>query len=75
MYRYYVASMQEHGAAKATVYNFVVTSLGSYLWGYLVFNEEINSRLMCGVSLIIFGTAIIASSGAKPDEAKRLKVD
>jgi len=73
MYRYYVASMQEHGAAKATVYNFVVTCLGSYLWGYLVFNEEINSRLICGISLIILGTAVIAFSEGK--SASKSKVD
>ena len=37
MYTYYVKSMQQNGAAKATVYNFFVKFIGSIVLGALFF--------------------------------------
>ena len=37
MYAYYMASMQENGAARATVYNFCVNFIGSIIFGALFF--------------------------------------
>ena len=39
MLKYYVRSMHENGAAKATVYNFAVNYLSSILFGALFFQE------------------------------------
>ena len=62
MYTYYVKSMQENGAAKATVYNFAVNYIGSIVFGFLFFNELVTQRLLFGMSLILVGTVIISSS-------------
>ena len=42
MNRFFVLSMKQHGAAKATVYNFAVNYLASLAFGYLFFNEIIS---------------------------------
>ena len=60
MYRYYVLSMHENGAAKATVYNFSVNYCASLFFGAVVFGEIVTARLCLGVSLILAGTAIIS---------------
>ena len=39
MYTYYMASMQENGAARATVYNFCVNFIGSIIFGAIFFQE------------------------------------
>ena len=39
MMRFYVLSMHENGAAKATVYNFVVNYFASICFGALFFGE------------------------------------
>ena len=41
MMTYFVKSMQENGAGKATVYNFAVNYMGSTIFGFLFFNEVI----------------------------------
>ena len=61
MYTYYVKSMQENGAAKATVYNFAVNYIGSIIFGFLFFNESITQRLLFGMSLILSGTFLVST--------------
>ena len=61
MYTYYIKSMQINGAAKATVYNFAINYIGSIIFGFLFFNESINSKLLCGMVLILSGTYLISS--------------
>ena len=39
MMRFYILSMHENGAAKATVYNFVVNYFASICFGALLFGE------------------------------------
>ena len=71
MYTYYVKSMQENGAAKATVYNFAVNYIGSIVFGFLFFNELVTQRLLFGMVLILLGTLIISSSEQeKKDKVK-----
>jgi hypothetical protein len=41
MLKFYVLSMHENGAAKATVYNFAINYLSSLTFGALFFNEVI----------------------------------
>ena len=60
MFRFYVLSMHENGAAKATVFNFVVNYFASILFGAMFFSEVISPRLCLGVVLILAGTAIIS---------------
>ncbi len=60
MFRFYVLSMQENGAAKATVFNFVVNYVASLFFGAVFFSEVITPRLCFGVSMILMGTAIIS---------------
>ena len=43
MNHFFVLSMQVNGAAKATVYNFVVCYFASLFFGALFFNEIINA--------------------------------
>ena len=59
MYRFYILSMHENGAAKATVYNFTVNYCASLFLGAVLFNEAVSARLCLGVSLILAGTSII----------------
>ena len=61
MLRFYVLSMQENGAAKATVQNFAVNYLSSILFGWLFFAELITIKLLLGVCLILAGTLVIAT--------------
>ena len=61
MMTYYVKSMQENGAGKATVYNFAVNYIGSLVFGALFFNEVITQRLLIGMSFILSGTFIIST--------------
>ena len=61
MLKFFVLSMHENGAAKATVYNFAINYLSSIAFGALVFNEVVNARLLSGVTLILGGTALIGS--------------
>ena len=42
MNRFFVLSMKQNGAAKATVYNFAVNYVASLVFGYLFFNEIIS---------------------------------
>ena len=42
MMRFYVLSMHENGAAKATVYNFVVNYFASIFFGAIFFGERIS---------------------------------
>ena len=60
MLRFYVLSMHENGAAKATVYNFVVNYFASICFGALLFGEQVSLRLCFGVTLILAGTALIS---------------
>ena len=60
MFRFYVLSMQENGAAKATVFNFVVNYIASLFFGAVFFSEVITPRLCLGQSLILMGTALIS---------------
>jgi hypothetical protein len=41
MLKFYVLSMHENGAAKATVYNFAINYLSSLTFGAVFFNEVI----------------------------------
>jgi len=61
MLKFYVKSMHENGAAKATVYNFAINYLSSLILGTIFFNETISARLILGVSLILSGTALIST--------------
>ena len=61
MLKFYVKSMHENGAAKATVYNFAINYLSSLTLGALFFNESITQRLIFGVILILSGTALIST--------------
>ena len=61
MLRFYVLSMQENGAAKATVQNFGVNYLASILFGWLFFAEIVTPKLCIGVLLILAGVTIIAT--------------
>ena len=61
MYTYYLRSMHENGAAKATVYNFAVNYVGSIIFGALIFNEKVTIRLLGGVFLILLGTSLIST--------------
>ena len=61
MLRFYVLSMQENGAAKATVQNFAVNYLASILFGWLFFAEIVTVKLVLGVVLILAGVGIIAT--------------
>ena len=60
MYRFYILSMHENGAAKATVFNFVVNYFASLVFGYLFFSEIITPRLLVGVVFILIGTGFIS---------------
>ena len=60
MYRFYILSMHENGAAKATVFNFVVNYFASLVFGYLFFSEIITQRLLFGVVFILIGTGFIS---------------
>ena len=70
MMRFYVLSMHENGAGKATVYNFVVNYFASIFFGAIFFNEVITVRLCAGVSLILAGTTLISqcSTQEKPKQ-------
>ena len=61
MLKFYVLSMHENGAAKATVYNFAINYLSSLTFGAMFFNEVITKRLLMGVTLILCGTALIST--------------
>jgi drug/metabolite transporter (DMT)-like permease len=61
MLKFYVLSMHENGAAKATVYNFAINYLSSIALGAVVFGEQVSARLMIGVCLILSGTAMIGT--------------
>ena len=61
MLKFYVLSMHENGAAKATVYNFAINYLSSIALGAMVFGEQVTARLMMGVCLILSGTAMIGT--------------
>ena len=61
MYTYYLRSMHENGAAKATVYNFAVNYVGSIIFGALIFDEKVTVRLLGGVFLILLGTSLIST--------------
>lgn len=63
--KYYVLAMHEHGASKATVYNFAVNYLASIALGGLVFGEAISLRLLLGVTFILAGTAVISKVEGK----------
>ena len=60
MIRYFVLSMQENGAAKATVQNFAVNYLASVFIGWYLFKEVITIKLIVGIVLILAGTLLIA---------------
>ena len=60
MNHFFVLSMQINGAAKATVYNFVVCYFASLFFGSLFFNEIINAQLLLGVASILTGTYFIS---------------
>ena len=76
MLRFYALSMQENGAAKATVQNFTVNYLASLFFGWLFFSEHVTGKLVLGVVLVLAGTALISScdegqaAGATGDRAK-----
>jgi drug/metabolite transporter (DMT)-like permease len=59
-YRFYMLSMHENGAAKATVYDFVVNYIASICFGSLLFDEVVTKRLCVGVTLILSGTVLIS---------------
>ena len=61
MLKFYVLSMHENGAAKATVYNFAINYLSSIALGAMVFGEQVSGRLMMGVTLILAGTSMIST--------------
>jgi len=61
MLKFYVLSMHENGAAKATVYNFAINYLSSIALGAVVFGEQVSARLLMGVCLILSGTAMIGT--------------
>ena len=61
MYRYYILSMHENGAAQATVLNFAVNYIASVILGALVFGEIVTLRLCIGLSLVLAGSALIGS--------------
>lgn len=61
MLKFYVRSMHENGAAKATVYNFAINYLSSIGFGAFFFGEHITGRLMMGVTLILAGTSMIGT--------------
>ncbi len=63
MLKFYVMSMHENGAAKATVYNFAINYLSSLFLGATVFGEHVSLRLMLGVCLILAGTSVISTCG------------
>eukprot|EP00347_Sterkiella_histriomuscorum_P013980 403362625 len=67
MLRFYVKSMHENGAAKATVYNFAVNYLSSIAFGFLFFNELVNQRLLLGVVFILSGTFTISTCKQSTD--------
>ena len=71
MYTYYIKSMHENGAAKATVYNFAVNYIGSVVFGAALFGEEITGRLLLGLTLILGGTSLISQC----DEGDKSKKD
>ena len=70
MLRFYVLSMQENGAAKATVQNFSVQYLASIAFGWLFFNEIVTVKLCLGVVLILAGVGIISTCSEDWDQAK-----
>mmetsp|Transcript_7122 Transcript_7122/g.5093 ORF Transcript_7122/g.5093 Transcript_7122/m.5093 type:complete len:98 (+) Transcript_7122:189-482(+) len=67
MMRFYILSMHQNGAAKATVYNFAVNYLASILFGDLFFGEHISTRLITGIVLILIGTFIISMCQEEDD--------
>ena len=82
MLRFYVLSMQENGAAKATVQNFAVNYLSSILFGWLFFAELITIKLLLGVCLILAGTLVIATcqedwqpASGKQSDSNKIRTD
>lgn len=70
MLRFYMRSMHENGAAKATVYNFAVNYLSSIAFGALFFDEKITQRLLVGVAFILSGTSLISTcKQEEPEES------
>ena len=63
-------SMQENGAAKATVQNFSVQYLASIAFGWLFFNEIVTVKLCLGVVLILSGVGIISTCSEDWDQTK-----
>ena len=61
MNMYFVKSMAENGAAKATVQNFSINYLASIAFGAIVFKEKVTPQLGVGVALILAGTALIVT--------------
>ena len=71
MMRFYVLSMHENGAAKATVYNFVVNYVASIVIGAAVFGEQVSLRLCVGVSFVLAGTAVISQCQQQGDSDRK----
>jgi len=71
MLKFYVLSMHENGAAKATVYNFAVNYLASIGLGAAVFGEEVTMRLVMGVTMILAGTAMISKCGEEKEKERK----
>ena len=66
--------MHENGAAKATVYDFVVNYIASICLGSLLFDEVVTKRLFLGVSLILTGTVLISWCNEPVSEGRKEKV-
>lgn len=64
--------MGTYGASKATVYNFAITYVESILLGRLFFNEEIATKKLVAMVIIISGVWLISSAkeSKEKDETK-----
>ena len=70
MHFYFAKSMNEIGAAKATVYNFSINFIGTIFFSWSVFGEAVTQRLMAGVVFMLIGTFIISSIDLKEIKTK-----
>ena len=73
MYRYFILSMHENGAAQAGVFNFAVNYITSVFIGYYAFGETVTARLLLGLTFVLSGSALIGMC-READEKKMDKI-
>lgn len=51
-----------------------VTVIWGILWGYLIFDEEVTPRKLCGAAVIVAGIILIVTADAKQETERNEKV-